>query len=84
MKDDDRFYRETESTAFPKLDDYQLSLLQPMGQTRVVKRGDVVYKAGQESLERLVALKMIRAGSLAGPQERHRFRIEAESALAGY
>jgi serine/threonine protein kinase len=40
----------------------------------------VVFKARQQSFERLVALKMIRDGALAGPQERARFRIEAEAA----
>src|SRR5689334_105843 len=40
----------------------------------------VVYKARQHSPERLVALKMIRDGALAGPQERARFRIEADAA----
>jgi serine/threonine protein kinase len=39
----------------------------------------VVYKARQTSSQRLVALKMIRDSALAGPQERARFRIEAEA-----
>src|SRR5262245_41056973 len=39
----------------------------------------VVYRARQVSLKRLVALKLIRDGALAGPQERARFRIEAEA-----
>src|SRR5262245_37095024 len=40
----------------------------------------VVFKARQVSLNRLVALKLIRDSALAGPQERARFRIEAEAA----
>ena len=39
----------------------------------------VVFKARQVNLKRLVALKMIRDGALAGPRERARFRIEAEA-----
>ena len=39
----------------------------------------VVYKAKQLSLNRLVALKMIRAGTWAGDDEVRRFRNEAEA-----
>jgi thioredoxin reductase (NADPH) len=31
---DEQFYRDTESVAFPKLDDHQLSLLEPLGERR--------------------------------------------------
>jgi WD40 repeat protein len=40
----------------------------------------VVWRARQRSLNRVVALKMIRAGEFAGPEEVRRFRNEAESA----
>ena len=39
----------------------------------------VVYQARQLGFNRLVALKMILAGSYAGDDERERFRIEAEA-----
>ncbi|HXX40852.1 MAG TPA: cyclic nucleotide-binding domain-containing protein, partial [Chthoniobacterales bacterium] len=47
---DEQFYRDTESVAFPKLDDYQVSLLEPLGQRRTMKRGDLIFKAGQRDL----------------------------------
>lgn len=39
----------------------------------------VVYKARQCKLDRLVAVKVIRAGTHAGPEEQSRFRREAEA-----
>ena len=47
---DEQFYRDTESIAFPKLDDQQLSLLEPLGERRLLNRGAMVYKAGQRDL----------------------------------
>jgi WD40 repeat protein len=39
----------------------------------------VVYRARQKGLDRVVALKMIRSGEHAGPEQRERFRREAEA-----
>ena len=46
-EEDERFYRDTESIAFPKLDDHQLSLLEPLGVRRKIRNGEVIVKAGQ-------------------------------------
>src|SRR5213083_3577046 len=54
---DEQFYRDTESVAFPKLDDRQLSLLEPLAERRVVKRGQLVYKAGQRDMGLTVVLR---------------------------
>jgi thioredoxin reductase (NADPH) len=57
LEQDEQFYRDTEAVAFPKLDDRQLSLLEPLGQRRLLKRGDVLFKAGQRDLGLMVVLR---------------------------
>jgi thioredoxin reductase (NADPH) len=54
---DEQFYRDTESVAFPKLNDHQLSLLEPLGQRRVVSRGDFIFKAGERDLGLTIVLR---------------------------
>jgi len=54
---DEQFYRDTESIAFPKLDDHQLSLLEPLGKRRVLSRGELIFKAGQRDLGLTVTLR---------------------------
>src|SRR6266404_7606693 len=53
---DEQFYRDTEAIAFPKLDDNQLSLLEPIGQRRNLKRGDLIFKAGQRDFGLTIVL----------------------------
>lgn len=47
---DEQFYRDTESVAFPVLSDEQLGILESLGTHRIVKRGEIVYKAGQRDV----------------------------------
>ena len=54
---DEQFYRDTESVAFPKLNDHQLSLLEPLGERRAVNRGEIVYKAGQRDVGLTIVLR---------------------------
>ncbi len=53
---DKQFYRDTEAVAFPKLDDPQLALLEPLGQRRSLRRGDILFKAGQRDLGMTVVI----------------------------
>ena len=65
-EEDERFYRDTEAIAFPKLDDRQLSLLEPIGQRRNLKRGDFIFKAGQRDL----GLTIVLGGELEAVDQR--------------
>ena len=54
---DEQFYRDTETIAFPKIDDHQLALLEPLGERRRLRRGEMVFKAGQRDLPLTVILQ---------------------------
>ncbi len=71
---DEQFYRDTEAAAFPKLDDYQLSLLEPLGQRRVLKRGEMIFKAGQRDFGLTILLR--------GELEAYEQRDDTEQILA--
>jgi thioredoxin reductase (NADPH) len=57
---DEQFYRDTESIAFPKLDDRQISQLASLGQRRKLRRGEILFKAGQRD----VGLTVVISGEL--------------------
>jgi thioredoxin reductase (NADPH) len=59
-EDNEQYYRDTESIAFPKLDDRQLALLEPLGRRRFLRRGELVFKAGQRDL----GMTVIQSGEL--------------------
>jgi thioredoxin reductase (NADPH) len=54
---DEQFYRDTERIAFPKLDDRQLAQLEQIGQRRILRKGEFVYKAGQRDFDMTVVLR---------------------------
>src|SRR4030095_1063535 len=54
---DEQFYRDTGSIAFPKLNDHPLSLLEALAGGRVMQRGDVLFKAGQRDLGLAIVLR---------------------------
>jgi len=57
LEDDEQFYRDTERIAFPKLDDRQLAMLEPLGTRRILRRGEIIFKAGQRDLSLTVILR---------------------------
>jgi thioredoxin reductase (NADPH) len=57
LDEDEQFYRDTESVAFPKLDDRQLAMLEPLGARRIVRRGELIFKAGQRDMAMAVVLR---------------------------
>lgn len=63
---DEQFYRDTQSIAFPKLDDRQLALLEPLGQRRKIRKHEILYRAGQRDMGMAVTL----SGSLEAYAER--------------
>jgi thioredoxin reductase (NADPH) len=50
VDEDEQFYRDTESVAHPRLNDQQLAMLEQIGTRRLVRRGELVTKAGQRNL----------------------------------
>lgn len=56
----ERFYRDTEAIAFPKIDDRQLAHLEALGQRRKIARGEVLIRAGQRDM----AMAIVLAGEL--------------------
>lgn len=54
---DEQFYRDTESIAFPKLDDRQLAMLEPLGARRIVRRGEMIFHAGKRDIPLVVVLR---------------------------
>ncbi|WP_075088675.1 cyclic nucleotide-binding domain-containing protein [Verrucomicrobium spinosum] len=73
-EEDERFYRDTESTAFPKLSDHQLTLLEPLGSRRIVRRGEVIFPAGARDFPMVVVIQ--------GELEAYETREDVEQILA--
>ncbi|MDB6035219.1 MAG: thioredoxin reductase [Verrucomicrobiales bacterium] len=57
LEKDEQFYRDTEAIAFPKLDDRQLAMLEPLGIRRILRRGETIFKAGQRDMALAVVLR---------------------------
>src|SRR4029077_19232993 len=54
---DEQLHRDTETIAFPKLDDRELAMLEPLGARRIIRRGELVFKAGQRNLRLTAVLR---------------------------
>jgi thioredoxin reductase (NADPH) len=57
VEEDEQFYRDTAAIAFPKIDDRQLALLEPLGKRRILRSGEMIFKAGQRDLGLTVILR---------------------------
>ncbi|WP_367872759.1 FAD-dependent oxidoreductase [Luteolibacter sp. Populi] len=66
---DEQFYRDTESTAFPKLDDHQLALLDALGTRRIVPCGETIVAAGERNFPMIVVI----SGELVAYETREGF-----------
>src|SRR5258708_20837316 len=62
IDEDEQFYSDTQNIAHPKLNDQQLAMLEQVGTRRVVRRGELVIKAGQRNL----GLTAVFQGGLGG------------------
>ena len=56
MNEQEQFYRDTEAAAFPKLNDRQIAMLEPLGKRRTLKRGEVLFRAGSRDFGLTVVL----------------------------
>ena len=54
---DEQFYRDTESVAHATLDDRQLAMLEPLGSRRTLKKGEMLFKAGQRDVPLTIVLR---------------------------
>lgn len=56
-EEDEQFYRDTEAIAFPKISDRQLAMLESLGERRTLRRGELIFRAGQRDLPLVVILQ---------------------------
>jgi thioredoxin reductase (NADPH) len=56
-QNDEQFYRDTESVAHVALDDRQIAMLEPLGSRRIIKAGEITFKAGQRNTPLIVVIR---------------------------